>query len=128
MFFADFIRGQSFETIIKGPFFFLYFLPLDFPLPALTFLFAVLSNSSLKPILFNTALTSLVLFKDSTLSSKTNGALSNLIDRVLFSITIDYLRIFTSVINIADIMIVAGVVLLVLSEISKKSKHQSSEQ
>ena len=30
------------------------------------------------------------------------------IDRILFSATIDYLRIFTGVINIADILIVLG--------------------
>jgi len=53
------------------------------------------------------------------------GALSNLIDRILFSITIDYFRFFTSVINIADIMIVTGVVLLASNEINKKSKHHS---
>ncbi len=42
------------------------------------------------------------------------GAISNFIDRVLFGITIDYLRILTSVINLADVMIVvgAGIVLL----------------
>ncbi|OIO19853.1 MAG: hypothetical protein AUJ23_01445 [Candidatus Magasanikbacteria bacterium CG1_02_32_51] len=40
------------------------------------------------------------------------GAISNLIDRVIFSITIDYFRVFTSVMNLADIIIVIGVVLL----------------
>lgn len=40
------------------------------------------------------------------------GALSNLIDRIVFSVTIDYLRVFTSVMNIADIIIVIGAVLL----------------
>jgi len=39
------------------------------------------------------------------------GAVSNFVDRVLFDITIDYLRIFTSVINLADLMIVVGVIL-----------------
>ncbi len=37
-----------------------------------------------------------------------SGALSNFIDRVLFAVTIDYLRFFTSVINLADIIIVLG--------------------
>ncbi len=40
------------------------------------------------------------------------GAISNLIDRVLYHITIDYIRIFTSIINLADIMIVVGAAML----------------
>lgn len=36
------------------------------------------------------------------------GATSNLIDRVLFNFTIDYIRIFTSIFNLADVAIVAG--------------------
>ena len=36
------------------------------------------------------------------------GALSNFIDRVLFAATIDYLRVLTGVINLADVGIVAG--------------------
>jgi len=48
------------------------------------------------------------------------GAISNFVDRMLFEITIDYLRIFTSIINIADIMIVVGAVLMLFGD--KKSK------
>lgn len=44
------------------------------------------------------------------------GAVSNFVDRILFGITIDYLRFFTGVINLADIMIVLGVLLLLLKE------------
>lgn len=40
------------------------------------------------------------------------GAISNLIDRMVFSITIDYFRILTSVMNLADITIVVGAILL----------------
>lgn len=40
------------------------------------------------------------------------GAVSNFIDRMLFGITVDYLRVFTSVLNIGDLMILAGVILL----------------
>jgi signal peptidase II len=36
------------------------------------------------------------------------GAISNFIDRVLFGVTIDYLRILTGVINLADVVIVVG--------------------
>ena len=42
-----------------------------------------------------------------------SGAISNFIDRVLFSATIDYLRIFTGVINLADVMIVIGAGMIV---------------
>jgi signal peptidase II len=42
------------------------------------------------------------------------GAVSNFVDRMLYDITIDYIRIYTSVINLADIMIVGGVILLLL--------------
>ena len=42
------------------------------------------------------------------------GAISNLIDRILFALTIDYIRIVTSVINIADCMIVIGTILLLV--------------
>jgi len=49
------------------------------------------------------------------------GAISNLIDRVLFHITIDYLRILTSIINLADVMIVCGALLLFWQELKKKA-------
>lgn len=42
------------------------------------------------------------------------GALSNFIDRIFFTFTLDYIRVITSVLNIADIMIVVGALLLVL--------------
>lgn len=45
------------------------------------------------------------------------GAISNLIDRMVFGITIDYIRIFTGILNIADLMIVAGVVLLLMKKL-----------
>ncbi len=41
------------------------------------------------------------------------GALSNYIDRVLFNITIDYLRLFTSIFNIADIMVLSGILVII---------------
>lgn len=46
------------------------------------------------------------------------GAVSNYIDRILFGVTIDYLRILTGVINLADVMIVVGVGMLLVE--SKK--------
>jgi len=48
------------------------------------------------------------------------GAISNLIDRVLYHITIDYIRILTSIINLADLMIVGGAILLFWQELKKK--------
>ena len=45
-----------------------------------------------------------------------DGAISNYIDRALFGVTIDYLRVVTGVINIADVMIAGGAILLLLSQ------------
>jgi len=50
------------------------------------------------------------------------GATSNFIDRVLFGITIDYIRVAHSVLNIADIMIVGGALALLVQE-TKKTKR-----
>ena len=47
------------------------------------------------------------------------GAVSNFIDRVLFSLTIDYLRIFTGIFNIADFMILGGAILLLWDQRKK---------
>ncbi len=41
------------------------------------------------------------------------GALSNLIDRILYGITIDYIRIITSIFNLADLAIVIGGIILI---------------
>lgn len=43
------------------------------------------------------------------------GAISNFTDRLFFGATIDYLRILTGVINLADIMIVSGGLLLIIN-------------
>lgn len=45
-----------------------------------------------------------------------SGALSNYLDRILFSATIDYWRFFTGVINLADAMIAGGVVMLIIKQ------------
>jgi len=44
-----------------------------------------------------------------------SGAASNLFDRIVYHTTIDYLRIFTGVINVADVLIVCGFVLYFLA-------------
>lgn len=51
------------------------------------------------------------------------GAISNYIDRILFLATIDYLRIVTSVINIGDVLIVTGALLLLADEGKTAQKH-----
>ncbi len=53
------------------------------------------------------------------------GAVSNLIDRILFGVTLDYIRIATAILNIADIMIATGIGILLLEEIykTKTNKH-----
>ena len=43
------------------------------------------------------------------------GALSYLIDRILYHFTVDYLLIYTSIINVADSMIVIGFILYFVS-------------
>lgn len=41
------------------------------------------------------------------------GALSNLFDRLAFGYVVDYFRVLTGVINLGDIMIIVGLILLV---------------
>jgi len=48
------------------------------------------------------------------------GALSNLIDRLLYQHTVDYMLIFTAVLNLADVMIVAGFLIYLLFSTHKK--------
>lgn len=43
------------------------------------------------------------------------GAVSNLIDRLFYHATLDYFLIITTVINLADVMIVTGFAILLLS-------------
>lgn len=69
----------------------------------------------------------LFFFKNSPSSKKSwalalllAGAISNFTDRIFFDFTVDYIRIFTSILNIADILIVVGVLLLALDEIREK--------
>lgn len=52
------------------------------------------------------------------------GAFSNLIDRLMLNFAIDYLHIFISVINIADIMIVFGILILFFKEL-KLAKNKT---
>lgn len=48
------------------------------------------------------------------------GALSNLLDRLYFHHTIDYILILTGVINLADIMIVGGFIIYLLGMVNKE--------
>jgi len=46
------------------------------------------------------------------------GALSNILDRISYSFIVDYLDIFSlSIINLADLMISAGIIILISQEI-----------
>lgn len=49
------------------------------------------------------------------------GACSNAIDRILFRVTLDYLRIGTAVINLADVAVVCGILLLLIA-----SRHSAN--
>jgi len=44
------------------------------------------------------------------------GAISNLIDRIFRGAVIDYIHIYTSVFNLADIYIIAGIIILIWME------------
>lgn len=52
------------------------------------------------------------------------GAVSNLFDRIAYRSTIDYLLVFTGIINLADILILTGAVLFTWTNF-KKNKEQS---
>lgn len=43
------------------------------------------------------------------------GAISNLLDRLFYQNTVDYLQVYISVFNIADVLIVSGVAIYLLS-------------
>jgi signal peptidase II len=50
------------------------------------------------------------------------GAISNFIDRLLFGFVIDYLAFFSrSYLNLADLMIAAGMLILISSKISPRA-------
>jgi signal peptidase II len=52
------------------------------------------------------------------------GALSNLIDRIIFGYVIDYINLFIwPVFNLADCMIVAGMIIYILSEFKRKNNE-----
>ncbi len=55
------------------------------------------------------------------------GALSNLVDRLYYGHTLDYLLVYISLFNIADILIVFGALACLIS-ISKNSYAQTSKQ
>jgi len=49
------------------------------------------------------------------------GALSNAFDRVTYGYTIDYLRIANAIINVADLLILGGIIYLALQSQSRKN-------
>jgi len=51
------------------------------------------------------------------------GAISNFIDRVLFGVTIDYLRVFTSLFNLSDILIVGSIFILITYHFKKENNN-----
>lgn len=53
--------------------------------------------------------------RDTGLAFIFTGALSNLIDRLLYHVTVDYFLILTAVINVADVLIVVGFVMYSMS-------------
>jgi len=83
------------------------------PLIILTLIFFLKNKYHKNNIVFSLGLTLII-----------SGAISNFIDRVLFEITIDYIRIYTSVINLADIMIISGTLLLIFYQ-KRKEKMEN---
>ena len=53
------------------------------------------------------------------------GAISNFLDRIIYGRTVDYLLIFTGVINIADVMIALGFVVYWMNK--SEARSQKSE-
>lgn len=54
------------------------------------------------------------------------GAMGNIFDRIYYGFTVDYLIFFgRSALNLCDVLIISGVVLLLLS--SQQKKHQKTE-
>ena len=49
-----------------------------------------------------------------------SGAISNLIDRLIYSHTIDYFAFFTGIINLADTLIVIGFIIYLFSKKNKE--------
>jgi len=49
---------------------------------------------------------------------------SNFFDRLAYRQTIDYLRLFTGVVNLADALIVVGFVVYLINQEIKKSRKQ----
>ncbi|MFB6181305.1 MAG: signal peptidase II [Candidatus Magasanikbacteria bacterium] len=60
------------------------------------------------------------LAKTGILSLLLPGAISNFIDRILFGVTIDYLRFFTTLFNIADVLIISGILILIFHYLNKE--------
>lgn len=53
------------------------------------------------------------------------GALSNLSDRLFLNFTVDYIHIYISVINLADVMIVLGASIILIKEIFIRKKIET---
>lgn len=54
------------------------------------------------------------------------GAFSNLIDRVFFGHTLDYLLLYMSIFNLADVMIVTGAVVCIVSSLKHGQPNTSA--
>lgn len=63
-----------------------------------------------------------LILKQTGLGLILTGAISNFLDRLVYGFTVDYLRIYTSMINLADVMIVIGFVMYLLAYNRKVDK------
>lgn len=85
---------------------------LTVPVLVAIIVFFVKNISSSEPKLLKTLAFTLVF----------TGALSNLIDRVLYNFTVDYWLIVTSIINLADVLVVVGFLIYFLQIKKQKTK------
>jgi len=90
------------------------------PLPQILTIIIVIVILAVLSYLWWLSLLKSNLWKLTAISLIILGALSNLIDRLLFGYVIDYIKIWIwPVFNLADAMIVAGVFIYILSEFKK---------
>jgi len=99
---------------------------LAFGLPLPNWLIASLSLPVIILIayLFFASISLEAVYKQLALLLILTGAVSNFFDRLAYRQTIDYLRLFTGVVNLADALIVVGFVVYLINQEIKKSRKQ----
>jgi signal peptidase II len=98
-----------------------YYIAFNLPLPQYVIILAVLIILTMLGYYWWLNLLKLNFFNVLAISLVITGALSNLIDRLIFGFVIDYINlIFWPVFNLADVVIVLGVIIYFLNEFRQK--------